>query len=81
VQEGSSSIIRLEYLTFIGVIPHAFKGKLESPHPPLSRNQEKIIFYKGKGLGKGIPTHVGHASISSGLWMLVGSGARLVTLG
>ena len=40
VTEGvHSSIIKLENLTITGVIPSAFKGKLESPHPPLSKNK------------------------------------------
>jgi hypothetical protein len=56
----------LEDLTFTGVILHAFKGKLESPHPPLSLNSRENSYYKGKGLGKGIPAHVGHASIFVG---------------
>jgi hypothetical protein len=40
-----SSIIKLENLTITGVIPSAFKGELESPHPPLSK-QKRIKFYK-----------------------------------
>jgi hypothetical protein len=66
VSQGvSSSIIELDDLNFTGVIPHAFKGKLGSPHPPLSLDL-KESYYKGKGLGRGIPTNVGHASIFVG---------------
>jgi hypothetical protein len=40
----------------------------ENWNPPihLSLEIKRKLFYKGKGLGKGIPAHVGHASISFG---------------
>jgi hypothetical protein len=75
-----SSIIKLENLTIIGVIPSAFKGRLESPHPPFTKHK-RIKFKKIKCLGKGIPYHMGHASIFAGIWKLAGRRARIWTSG
>jgi hypothetical protein len=75
-----SSIIKLENLTITGVIPSAFKGKLESPHPPLSKHK-RIKFQKVKAWGKAFQIMWDMQVSPSGLWMLAGSGARLVTPG
>jgi hypothetical protein len=49
-------------MTIIGVIPHALKENW-NPLIHLSLEINRKLFHKGKGLGKGILTHVGHASI------------------
>jgi hypothetical protein len=64
-QEDKSSIIKLSYLTITEVIINAFKEKW-NPFIHLSLEIKRKLFYKGKGLGKGIPIHVVHESIYVG---------------